>query len=180
MGEHESTDGDESQSEINGACTSVSKRSGVVWDEWSQADHLRLKILDKSEILDDVFERLSRTAYHDARTGLKPYVFERPETLDTIVPTHPLRVQFAIMSGIEGLVSEEITIGTGSLETSVLFGRLLPEGKGDGTVGIGLSHLGDEVDEPVDVLSGILAPLEDEGAQAQGIPFGTTRHHILV
>ena len=79
------------------------------------ADHLRLQFLQENQILCQTFKCLTGGTHHKTGTHLIPQLFEGIKACLAVGKRHLLRMQFAVMGLIGGLMTEQISVCTGFL-----------------------------------------------------------------
>ena len=83
------------------------------------------------------------------------------------------------MRRVGGLVPQKIAIRPGLLEQPVGFIAPLSEGEGDGAVGEGGTNGGNDPAHPLVVVPGVLAALQDEGAEAARVALAAAGQNLL-
>ena len=166
---HQPEDGKKFQGQFLTAGRFVGKGGGMVRQERTDADHFGAEGLDEEEVFHQVVEVLSRTANHDAGSRLVADVLQVLQALPAMEGGHFCRMEVAVMNFVERFVTEQVPVGSCPEEAFVSLAALFTQRQGDGTVGKLLSNDGHSLFHPVIGLCRVFAPLQDKGAEAEGI-----------
>ena len=103
-------------------------------------DHIRLQLLQKAQIGDQVIGYLIRRADHEARAHLIADLFEIEEASAAVLGAHIIGVQHSVMSRVGGLVPQQIAVRSDFKIPLIALARLLAYREGDRAVGVFASY----------------------------------------
>ena len=138
-------------------------------DEGADADHLRLEIMHIKQILHDVFNGLEGRAHHNAAAHLIADLLELVETALAVLNRQLGRMQLSVVRGVRGLLPQQIAVRAGTVPGLVACPRPLADGERHRAVRVAALDLPHEGGDPLLGVCGILAALQNEGAEAEAV-----------
>ena len=151
----------------------------MVGDEGADAAHMRLEGLNEFQVLGQTGRGLVGRAYHKAAAHLEADVLQVLEALHPVCKGHGSGVELLIMRLVRRLVAEQVAVCTGVKHLLVLLSAVLAQRESHGAVWVARLDGGHQGADPGDG-EDALAPLEDEGAEAQLIALGTAGEDVLI
>ena len=149
-------------------------------EEGADADHVRPEVLEESDVLHDVRERLPGRPDHDARPDLIADVPQRVETRLAVRAAEVRRMEHRIMRLVGRLVAQEIAVGAGIEKALVALAGLLPDRERDRAVRERRADVPHDLTDAVVREIRVLAALEHERPKPEGMSLPAARQDLVL
>ena len=167
MGEHQPQDRQQMQRVLQRPRRFVPELGVLMGNKRPDADHMRLELLHKPDVLNDISRGLIGGADHDPAAHLIADVLEIPQAALAVFNAQLRGMEHAVVCGIGRLLPQKIPLRSGIKIRLIALPAFLPDGQGNGAVRMVSMDLRYQLAHPLIGIPRILAPLQHKGAEAQ-------------
>ena len=118
-------------------------------------------------------------AHHEAGAYLVPDLLEIIQAAFSVAQLHAVGMQAAVVGFAGGFMAQKVAVGPCVKKGLVALPGLFPDGQGDGAVRKPPPDLRDNGADPRVGVIGVLAPLQDKGAESKFVSVSGTGENLL-